>query len=550
MSETPAPKLGRLTGTQWLICIIASIGFAFDTYELLMLPLIIKPAIESLSYAPQGDPLWSPGGEMFTYWSRLLFFVPAIAGGVFGMLGGYLTDRLGRRRVLTWSILIYAFAACASGFATTLPQLLFFRCLVFIGVCVEFVAAVAWLAEIFPEPKRREKVLGYTQAFSSLGGVMVALLNMFAANYAESLPAIHGHYDAWRYTMISGVIPAIPLILIRPFLPESPLWQKKRAEGTLKRASMLAVFSPELRKTTIITTIAFASTFGLAYGAIQQHSQIIAGHVQVKATVDKAIASEIAERKAASQPAPTPEDIRRIRLNTADEVTSSVQTHQEIGGLLGRVVLAVVILYIASKRSVLRLFQIPALIFVPLLFWWISNNLTTDGTLTMWKWGMFFAGFFVVAQMSFWGNYIPLVFPVHLRGTGESVAANIGGRVIGTAAAFLTLSLASSFSAPAPVFAAPTKPATVNATAAASAPAASMSAATSVASAPASSAPATTVATTKKAPAVPTNSWAIVQAKAANLALASAIIAGLYALIGMIVCFWLPHPPKEIEHEH
>src|SRR5687768_883829 len=37
-----------LTPTQWLVCIIASIGFAFDIYELLMLPLIIKPAIESL----------------------------------------------------------------------------------------------------------------------------------------------------------------------------------------------------------------------------------------------------------------------------------------------------------------------------------------------------------------------------------------------------------------------------------------------------------------------------------------------------------------------
>ena len=53
------------------------------------------------------------------------------------------------------------------------------------------------------------------------------------------------------------------------------------------------------------------------------------------------------------------------------------------------------------------------------------------------------AGVFTVGQFSFWGNYIPLVFPVHLRGTGESFAANIGGRIIGTAAAFLTISLAT-----------------------------------------------------------------------------------------------------------
>ena len=75
--------------------------------------------------------------------------------------------------MLTWSILLYAFSAFAAGFSTTIWQFLFFRCTTFIGVCVEFVAAVAWLAELFPDPKQREKVLGYTQAFSSVGGVLV-----------------------------------------------------------------------------------------------------------------------------------------------------------------------------------------------------------------------------------------------------------------------------------------------------------------------------------------------------------------------------------------
>ena len=56
--------------------------------------------------------------------------------------------------------------------------------------------------------------------------------------------------------------------------------------------------------------------------------------------------------------------------------------------------------------------------------------------------GIFFAGFFTVAQFSFWGNYLPHVFPVHLRGTGESFAANIGGRMFGTPFAFLTQQLA------------------------------------------------------------------------------------------------------------
>ena len=48
-SPTSSAPGSGLTATQWLICIIASIGFAFDIYELLMLPLIIKPAIAALS---------------------------------------------------------------------------------------------------------------------------------------------------------------------------------------------------------------------------------------------------------------------------------------------------------------------------------------------------------------------------------------------------------------------------------------------------------------------------------------------------------------------
>jgi len=173
----------RLTPIQWIICAIAAIGFAFDIYEILMLPLVVRPALLELTGAV-------PGSPEFQMWVGRLFYIPAFAGGIFGLIGGYMTDRFGRRRVLTYSILIYAISAFLSGFATSIQMLLVLRCLVFIGVCVEFVAAVAWLAELFPEPKRREKVLGYTQAFSSLGGLLVATANGLCVTYAASLPAL------------------------------------------------------------------------------------------------------------------------------------------------------------------------------------------------------------------------------------------------------------------------------------------------------------------------------------------------------------------------
>jgi MFS family permease len=450
----------RLTTTQWLICTIAAIGFAFDIYELLMLPLIIKPAIAALSAPlvdelvrggmsrPDAMALWVPGGERYVEWARTLFFVPALAGGVFGLLGGYLTDRLGRRRVLTFSIMLYAFAAMAAGFATTLPQLLFFRCLVFVGVCVEFVAAVAWLAELFPVREQRERVLGYTQAFSSLGGLLVATANVVAANIATSLPAIHGGHEAWRYTLISGVIPAIPLIVIRPFLPESPEWERKRKAGQLKRPSIAELFSPELARTTIVTTLVFAASYGIAFGAIQQLPQILGapnrGHVAVLAEGRAAREQAVAEAQAAGQPAPPEQRLRQLAGNATDQTVARVTFWQEMGGLMGRFALAMLAVAIVSRRLLLRIFQIPSLIFVPLFFWWVSGNLADAATLPWIKVGIFVAGFLTVAQFSFWGNYIPLVFPLHLRGTGESFAANIGGRVIGTAAAWFTITLSES----------------------------------------------------------------------------------------------------------
>lgn len=443
MASNETPIASKLTPVQWLICTIAAIGFAFDIYELLMLPLIVKTAIRDLHPDVGSAAEWLPGGRLYIQWARILFFVPAIAGGVFGLLGGYLTDRLGRRSVLTWSILLYAFGAFAAGFSTNLQMLLFFRCCVFVGVCVEFVAAVAWLAELFPNHEQREKVLGYTQAFSSLGGVLVAVMAKLAAEYADMLPAIHGTHAAWRYTLISGLIPAIPLILIRPFLPESPAWQKKRQEGTLKRPSIAALFHADLRLTTIATTLCFATTFGLAFGAIQQNPQILSGHSDVLKAVATAQSNATVKAKEAGKEL-SPGELNAIKGNTTDKITADVQTWQEIGGLFGRILLAVLAVRIVSRRNLFRIFQIPALLFVPALYWWLSQNLKTDGSLEIFRYAIFLAGVLVVGQMSFWGNYIPLVFPVHLRGTGESFAANIGGRVIGTAAAFITLTLSAS----------------------------------------------------------------------------------------------------------
>ncbi len=395
----------RLTPVQWLICVIAAIGFAFDTYELLMFPLINRPALTQLGGLEFGSP-------EYRRWLGLLFYVPAVCGGIFGLLGGYLTDRLGRRRVLTWSILIYALSAFTAGFTTSLPWLLVLRCTTFIGVCVEFVAATAWLAELFHDATQREAVLGWTQAFGSIGGLLVTGMYSLVVSHAGSLPAIHGGHEPWRYTLMSGVIPAIPLIIVRPFLPESPIWREKKLAGTLRRPNIADLFAPQFRRTTIVTTIMFACSFGAAFGAIQQMPQQIA---------------------------PGLSDVRTLPPAARQQAVAAVQSFQEFGGLVGRILLAFLAVRIMSRRSLLWVFQVPGLLILPVVF------LVAPHEPLVWaKWGIFAAGLCTVAQFSFWGNYMPKVFPTYLRGTGESFAANVGGRMVGTSAALVTTTLAGS----------------------------------------------------------------------------------------------------------
>ena len=432
MSTNSAP---RLTKVQWLVCIIAAIGFAFDIYELLMLPLIVRPALMELGGI-------APGTPEFGMWIGRLFYIPAVAGGVFGLLGGYMTDILGRRRVLTFSILLYAGAAFIAGFSTSLQMLLVCRCCVFVGVCVEFVAAVAWLAELFDDPHQREKVLGLTQAFSSIGGLMIAVANGVAVAYALDLPSVQipeflqGMFGqvkdsnaAWRYTLMSGLIPAFPLLVIRPFLPESPKWAQKKAAGTLRRPSIGELFNPELRRTTVITTIMFACSFGAAFGAIQHMPQMVPGLPQVKAKVEAEVQAKAADKS-------RPQQMKIAKLVEQGYV-ANVTKVQEVGGLCGRIVLAFLIIRIASRRRVIQMFLIPGLFIMPLTFGYAAVN-----SLNLTFVCMFFAGLLTVGQFSFWGNYLPGVYPMHLRGTGESFAANIGGRLIGTSFAWVTSTLA------------------------------------------------------------------------------------------------------------
>src|SRR5207245_2251449 len=185
----------KLTLTAWLVLIIASIGFLFDTYELLMTPLVAAPAIAELLKIPLNNPI-------VTDWVGRLLWISALCGGVFGLLGGWLVDKLGRKRVMALSIFLYSLSPFFAAFSTSLPMFVFFRSTTFIGMCVVF-------------------------------------------------------------------LPAIPIALLLPFVPESKVWREKRAAGTLKRPSFAQLFAPELRRITLVTAVLSACAYGIAFGALQ-----------------------------------------------------------------------------------------------------------------------------------------------------------------------------------------------------------------------------------------------------------------------------------------
>jgi MFS family permease len=516
----------RLTLTQWLVLAIAAIGFLFDTYELLMTPLVGVPAIADLAKLPPNHP-------SVTGWMGRMLWMTALCGGTFGLLGGWLIDRFGRKTIMAASIFLYAFSPFAAAFSTSLAMFIFFRCTTFIGVCVEFVAAITWLAELFPEKRRKEIALGSTQAFASLGGLLVTAISVWISTHTDSLPRLpvpeaFNQHAAWRYLLITGIIPAIPIALMLPFVPESRVWRDRRAQGTLTRPSFGALFAPELRRVTLVTAALSACAYAAAFGALQITTRSVvpglpelaeqraalqplrAEAEQLNKRVDEimpafrtatsgnpdldqlaakrartriaqraarkadnkeqlaALAREFAEydRELDRLTAEKPEAKRAVveREKVLKELGDNrekqlpfvaalsargdkVQLGQELGGLTGRILLALLLVTSIPRGRMLRLFLVPGIVVFAVTY---SQFYHTGGNI--FAVGIFLCGLFVVAQFSYFGEYLPKIFPVHLRGTGGSFATNVGGRMIGTSAAFLSTNIIAPLLNPHPTW--------------------------------------------------------------------------------------------------
>jgi MFS family permease len=418
--------------TRVLVLIVAVIGFLFDTYELLMLPVIGAGALSDLMKVPPDD-------ARVRWWIGAILWIAALCGGVFGLLGGWMIDRFGRKRIMVASILAYSLSPLAAAFSTELWQFVFFRCTTFIGVCVEMVAAVTWLAELFPEKRTRERAIAWSLAAASLGGLLVTVVDKWIVSVAPNLPAIPtaeglSAHAPWRYTLITGLVPGAFILLLMPFVPESQVWSEKKRAGTLRRPSFTELFAPALRRTTIVTTLLSACGYAAAFGALQvTPSQIILARAE--------IAEPRAEGQRLMKAATTEEEKKAagMKLKDAREVQeqrkSSIQLWQELGGLTGRILLAVFVSLIPARR-LLQIFVVPGIALFPLTY-----TQFVTGDFLWFSLAIFLCGLVTVAQFSYLSEFLPKVFPMHLRGTGGSFATNVGGRMIGTMAATLNTAL-------------------------------------------------------------------------------------------------------------
>ena len=129
--------------------------------------------------------------------------------------------------------------------------------------------------------------------------------------------------------------------------------------------------------------------------------------------------------------------VRQLGTIAIEQTVSAVHLFNAMGNLSGRLLFAVFVGVIVAQRRLLRLFLLPALLVTPMVY-----ALAPHANLTFLQFGELLAAGLMTAQLSFWGNYLPRMYPTHLRATGASVATNIGGRLIGTSAAIITTQLA------------------------------------------------------------------------------------------------------------
>lgn len=208
-------RLDRLPWSRWHVRILTALG---TSWLLDGLEVTLVGSLVGILTTPQGLSLSDRQvtAAATTY----------LAGAVFGaLLFGWLTDRLGRRRLFLVTVATYSIATLGSAFAWNFLSFAVLRTLTGVGIGGEYSAINSAVDELIPGRVRGGVDLIVNGTFW-IGGTLGALVSIYLLNAQHSAFGSHG----WRYAFGVGGLLGIVIFLMRLSVPESPRWLMLRGQ--------------------------------------------------------------------------------------------------------------------------------------------------------------------------------------------------------------------------------------------------------------------------------------------------------------------------------
>jgi MFS family permease len=218
-------------------------GWTLDGMDSVIYALVLSPALTEL--LPRSGFKATSANVGFA--GSILFALFLVGWGL-SLVWGPIADKFGRTRVLAATIFVYAIFTGAAALSQTVWQLALFRLLAGIGIGGEWALAGTYVAEAWPED-RRKMGAGYLQTGYYAGFLLASALNYTVA----------AHYG-WRAMFWCGLTPVVVAFMVLLRVNEPQRWQKKTEEKVPGGFSSLRrIFSPPYRRRTLVNTALLAS---------------------------------------------------------------------------------------------------------------------------------------------------------------------------------------------------------------------------------------------------------------------------------------------------